>query len=144
MFDPIEKVLVYLIRNRDNISELLVFEHLDFPEAGIQVPAGTIKKGEGSEAAAMRELKEETGLATIKIEKFLGSFEYLHLHRNETHMRNVLLASTEDKSIPALWVHTIEGDGEDSELRIKCYWVPVSNAKSLLVVGQGDYLDLLE
>ena len=37
-----------------NRQWLLLFTHLDFPEAGIQVPAGTIKVGESPEEAVLR------------------------------------------------------------------------------------------
>jgi len=54
-----EKVLVYVTRG----EELLVLEHTaDYPDAGIQVPAGGVDPGESPEEAATRELFEETGL----------------------------------------------------------------------------------
>lgn len=54
-----EKVLVYVTRGED----LLVLEHTaDYPDAGVQVPAGGVDLGESPEAAATRELFEERGL----------------------------------------------------------------------------------
>ena len=38
----IKKVFAYIT----NQNRLLVFRHLDFPEAGIQVPAGTVMANE--------------------------------------------------------------------------------------------------
>lgn len=35
-------------------NSLLIFEHEDAPEAGIQVPAGSIEAGETPEEAALR------------------------------------------------------------------------------------------
>lgn len=56
-----EKVLVYVTRGTD----LLVLEHTaDYPDAGVQVPAGGVEPGESPEAAATRELFEETGIQT--------------------------------------------------------------------------------
>lgn len=52
------RVFTY-ITNRDH---LLVFDHVDFPEAGTQIPGGTIEPGELPESAAIREAREETGL----------------------------------------------------------------------------------
>ena len=52
------KVFAYII----NHHRLLVFSHPFFPEAGIQVPAGTIKVNERPEAAVLREAFEETSL----------------------------------------------------------------------------------
>ncbi|MEA3336062.1 MAG: FAD-dependent oxidoreductase [Chloroflexota bacterium] len=40
---------------------LLVFKHTNFPEACIQVPAGTLEPGETAEAGVLREAYEESG-----------------------------------------------------------------------------------
>lgn len=68
------KVLVYCVRD----DRLLVFRHVDYPweEVGVQVPAGSIRSNEKPEDAALRELSEETGLATFKIEEFIGTALY--------------------------------------------------------------------
>jgi 8-oxo-dGTP pyrophosphatase MutT (NUDIX family) len=55
--DYIDKVVAYVTYD----NQLLVFEQPDFPEAGIQVPGGTIEHGETGKAAASRETLEETG-----------------------------------------------------------------------------------
>lgn len=52
------KVLAYIT----NRQRLLVFSHLDIPEAGIQVPGGTLEDGESPEEGVLREAYEETGL----------------------------------------------------------------------------------
>jgi 8-oxo-dGTP diphosphatase len=54
----IEKVVTYITQK----DRLLVFRHTRFPEAGIQVPAGTVREGEDLLEAAYREAIEETGL----------------------------------------------------------------------------------
>ena len=55
-----------------NGSRLLLFTQPEAPEAGIQVPAGTIEPGENPQDAAMREAKEETGLTELRYEQFLA------------------------------------------------------------------------
>lgn len=50
--------------------ELLVFQH---PDAGIQLPAGTVEPGEAFETAALREVEEETGLSNSRLISKLGS-----------------------------------------------------------------------
>ena len=55
-----------------NGSRLLLFIQPEAPEAGIQVPAGTIEPGENLQDAVIREAKEETGLTELRCERFLA------------------------------------------------------------------------
>ena len=68
MTPVIHKVFAYIT----NGHRLLVFRHTDFPEAGIQVPAGTVKPNERLEIAVLREAYEETGLQGLTIRRYLG------------------------------------------------------------------------
>ena len=72
MNEIIQKVTAFIIRKRNSVKELLVFEH---PTAGTQIPAGTVEKGEDIESAVKRETYEETGLQLVEIEDYLGCFE---------------------------------------------------------------------
>ncbi len=67
----VDKVVVYITRG----DLLLVFTHPDFPEAGLQVPAGTVEVGEAPADAARREAHEETGLERLSGWTFLGERE---------------------------------------------------------------------
>ena len=62
-----QKVLVYIIRESARGREVLVFAHRDFPESGLQVPAGTVDPGEPIEAAAYRDVYEESGLTAAQV-----------------------------------------------------------------------------
>lgn len=62
------KAFAYITRG----NQLLVFEHPHEPQAGIQVPAGTLEPGETPEAGVLREAYEETNLSGLKIVRFLG------------------------------------------------------------------------
>src|SRR5690348_52483 len=66
---PIKKKAFAYITNG---PQLLVFSHPFEPEAGIQVPAGTVEEGEHPADAAMREAFEETGLHNLVLLTFLG------------------------------------------------------------------------
>ncbi|HEX9133526.1 MAG TPA: NUDIX domain-containing protein [Ktedonobacteraceae bacterium] len=66
-----DKVFAYITHRK----RLLVFIHPFAPEAGIQVPAGSIKANERTEAAVLREAFEETGLSDLIVDGFLGEHE---------------------------------------------------------------------
>jgi ADP-ribose pyrophosphatase YjhB (NUDIX family) len=53
-----QRAAAYLI---DPAGRLLVFDHLDAPSAGTQVPAGGVEPDELPEEAASRELRKESG-----------------------------------------------------------------------------------
>jgi 8-oxo-dGTP diphosphatase len=63
-----EKVVCYITYQ----GKLAVFRHVDVPEAGIQVPAGTVEPGEEPQAAALREANEESGLTDLAVVSLLG------------------------------------------------------------------------
>ena len=83
---PIMKRKVYAYITHG--SRLLVFRHVDFPEAGIQVPGGTVEPGEEWEAAALREA-EETGLRDLRLVRQLGerTFDLAVYGRDEVNLR---------------------------------------------------------
>jgi 8-oxo-dGTP pyrophosphatase MutT (NUDIX family) len=53
------KVTCFITRQRRQGQELLLINH---PNAGVQIPAGTVEPGEDLETAAIREAVEESGL----------------------------------------------------------------------------------
>jgi len=54
-------------------GRLLLFSHVDFPEAGLQVPGGSVECGENVYRAVMLEAREETGLSGMRLIQKLGS-----------------------------------------------------------------------
>ena len=66
----LEKVTAFVTRKTSTGGELLLFEH---PNAGIQIPAGTVEPGEKPERAVLREAAEETGLNDLILLADLGS-----------------------------------------------------------------------
>ena len=70
MRKTIEKITAFVTRTSPNGIDLLLFEH---PNAGIQIPAGTVNPGETPAEAATREVAEETGLNDITISQYLGA-----------------------------------------------------------------------
>lgn len=71
--ETLQKVTGFITRQRENdVTDLLVFQH---PTAGVQLPAGTVEAGESLEAAAFREVAEETGLTDVRLIRHLGAVE---------------------------------------------------------------------
>lgn len=63
--DPVlDKVTALVTRGRGAERDLLVFDH---PLAGVQLPSGTVERGEPLETAVRREVREETGLVDVTI-----------------------------------------------------------------------------
>ena len=82
------KLLCYIVRD----GQLLVFHHADYDleHVGVQVPAGSIRHGESSEDAALREAREETGLSQFSIARKLGETVYdITPYRYEIQHRDV-------------------------------------------------------
>src|SRR5690349_18913171 len=96
------KVLAYITHG----NRLLVFTHPFAPEAGVQVPAGTVEEGEELAAAVMREAWEETGLEGLRLVRYLG-----HVQRDlsdfgkaEVHDRYFYHLAYDDEP-PTTWRH---------------------------------------
>jgi len=134
-----QKVVVYVVKK----DKLLVFRHIDFSyeEVGIQVPAGSIKDGERPEAAALRELKEETGYDCFQIldPRPLGVEKYdMTPYRREIQERHFFLA-TPTADLPERWNSQEDHDGTLLPTRFECFWIPIT-AGHVLQAGQGALL----
>lgn len=63
------KVTAFVTRTGPGGVELLFFQH---PNAGVQLPAGTVEEGETVEQAVLREVFEETGLTQVRLVQQIG------------------------------------------------------------------------
>jgi 8-oxo-dGTP pyrophosphatase MutT (NUDIX family) len=80
-----EKITAFVFRN--DRTELLLFEHEDHT---IQLPAGTMEKGESPVEAGMREVFEETGIA---VDQVIGK-ETLDFSNNELGDDEIVIETT--------------------------------------------------
>ena len=142
--EAIAKVVVYLVHR----GHLLVFIHPDAPEAGLQVPAGSVEPGEHPSTAARRELEEETGIKAATLRP-LGTTRYdmSAQGRNEIHERSFFLAEPlEDEPIDRRWRHLETHDGVGDPDVFELYWLPLDtpDLASELAAGQGALLNEVE
>lgn len=143
MQKEVEKVIAYITRSFGSKTQVLVFEHCDIPEAGVQVPAGTVEKNESFERAVMREVREEAGLSSQGRAVLLGRFKWFREDRNELHLRNVFHVKFDDV-LKDEWLHQVSGNGEDNKMMFRFYWEDLEKAEAILAADQGLYLYLLK
>ena len=131
------KVVAYITAGR----RLLVFEHVRFPEAGVQVVQGTVEEGETPKDAVMREAEEETGLKGLTLISFLGCEEY-ELCRDGYHERQQRSFYHLGLKGPPVerWRHYEEHpSGGSASIEFEFYWVSL-NELPHLAARQDRYL----
>jgi 8-oxo-dGTP pyrophosphatase MutT (NUDIX family) len=119
------KVMAYITRQRGDRRQLLVFKHKHVPEAGVQVPAGTVKPGEALVNALIREVLEETGRNDFTLARKVGVFYFTHPETHNVHERHVYhLLAPNDTPDEWEWLETAGGELSDDEgYLFSFYWV---------------------
>lgn len=130
-----QKFLAYVLwRNR-----LLAFEHVDYPEVGLQVPGGTISFDETPEKACLREVREESGLE-VELVRLLGSYdEDMRPHKEELHRRHVFLLRPLVEPEES-WIHYEEHADGVGPIAFRFFWAALDGTDLGLAVGQGRLL----
>jgi len=126
-----QRVLAYVTRERNGVTELLVFDHRDDPRPGTQVPAGRLDRGETLEQGLLRELNEEAGILHARIVRELAQPAWPAKYENhafEVHIEEGGPADT--------WDHVVHGDGDDAGLVFRYRWEPVR--RDLLLFNRVD------
>lgn len=138
----VAKAICYVVRD----GELLVFRHRDYPDAGLQVPAGTLHRDEPPAVGALREAEEETGRTGFRIARALGSTDYEFrntapgFERHEIHERHFFLLEP-PPGLPGHWSHLAEEGNGDFWFEFS--WIPLDPAVAL-AADQHAYLARLE
>lgn len=139
----VDKAFAYVTRG----ERLLVFEHVAYPEAGLQVPAGTILPGERAATAAVREAREETGLQSFLLPVPLGVTEFdarpfgkLEIHRR--HFFHLALSG----DAPERWRHDERDatDGAHEPIAFELYWLTFAEAAARLIAEHGKLIPALQ
>lgn len=102
------RVYAYITRLHNAQLQVLVFDHVDAPEAGTQVPV-------------VREM---------------GVMEMAVPLRNELQERHFFHLTT-DRALPEEWVHVVSSGTEDAGMRFRYFWLDANQAASLLAGEQG-------
>jgi 8-oxo-dGTP diphosphatase len=138
-----EKVIAYITYG----DKLLVFSHPRHPEAGIQVPAGTVEEGESLEEAVLREAREETGLDGLRIQSYLGVREYDLSALNgvgvqRRHFFHLALCG----EAATRWRHyeKYPSDGSTEPIEFEFFWARFPGEVPELAGGQGELLHRLQ
>jgi 8-oxo-dGTP pyrophosphatase MutT (NUDIX family) len=125
------KVAAYITRG----DRLLVFRHRDNPEAGIQVPGGSVGPGEATADAALREAREETGLDALTLVAHLGQRTHDLPSRTglfTPHVRDYYHVRC-DQVTSEEWLawETDPSDGSPGPIPFVVYWVPLDSVPPL-------------
>ena len=133
-----KKVHAYVTREKEGAMQLLVFKHRDTPEAGIQVPGGTVDEGETLEAAILREVQEESGLRHLCIERFLADY-IIHVREKKEYEKRHFFHVTLLTDVKDSWEHIVSA-GEEDEGLVFCYeWIDIAKYPEL-AGKQGEFL----
>lgn len=136
------KAFAYITSGSASGHRLLVFSHPLSPEAGIQVPAGTMEDGETPEEAVLREAGEETGLSDLAIVRLLGrhTFDARPFGRDELHDRWFFHLACEAPT-PDRWMHNEDDpfDAPGESIPFELFWVSLPDG----VPDLGDHARFL-
>jgi len=137
-----ERVAAYITHG----DRLLVFDHTGFPEAGIQVPGGSVEPDEDLHEAVLRKAREETGLVDLQIRAYLGTREYDRARWGlvgtlRSHFYHLVAGG----ELPERWLHYEDtpSDGSPGPIEFEFYWVSLA-AVPELACRQGDLLHRLQ
>jgi len=138
--DRMHKVYAYITDG----NHLLVFDHLHFPEAGTQVPGGTLEPGEDPDAGVMREAREETGLDGLRMCARLGEVDRVFPELGQVHHRHYYHLIC-DSVPPERWCHDEmnPSDGSLAPITFVLYWVLLPDGVPELIAGMGEMLPSL-
>ncbi|MEK5037058.1 NUDIX hydrolase [Sporosarcina sp. FSL K6-3457] len=126
------KVLAYITQGEEAQRKLLVFEHKEHPDAGLQVPGGTIETNELLIDALYREIEEETGIPRdhLELKGKVNKTNYFPPNKDIFYERNIFhLAYMGEKT--SEWEHCVAGGGEDDGMIFCHRWVLINDLPKL-------------
>ena len=137
------KVLAYITKEEDDGREILVFEQKDNPDAGLQVPGGTIEEDELLIDALYREIEEETGIPRedLELKGKVNKTKYFPMNRDVVYERTIFHLSFIGNG-QTRWEHLVESTGKDDGMTFCHRWIPVKDLPEL-AGNQGQAIDFI-
>ena len=146
------KGFAYVTHGAAGRERLLIFSHPHAPEAGLQVPAGTLEEGESPEVGALREAHEETGLSELELVGFLGEQrrDMRDVGKTELHHRYFFHVRCTAKTPPERWRNyevypsdQVAAGAVTERPLFELFWVPLPDGVPPLVTDHARYLGVL-
>lgn len=131
------KVIAYIFRK--NASEVLVFDHRHYPEAGTQVVGGTVEDGEDIVLALHREIAEEAGL-DLDPAFFMKLGETTYHRRDIPEINHRYYYAIHGDDLAETWSHIVKSEGADDGMVFDFYWLTIDEARAILVGNFGELL----
>ncbi|HUQ83223.1 MAG TPA: NUDIX domain-containing protein [Gemmatimonadaceae bacterium] len=129
----IHKAAACVVRAAPHGPELLVFRH---PVAGVQIPKGSVERGEDPESAALRELAEESGISAARVLRKIGYHEVevgagpAETGPLELQAWHTFLVAADEK-LRDTWSHQVSGSEVEEGLVFEYFWVPIAEARRI-------------
>ncbi|MCO6381968.1 NUDIX domain-containing protein [Oceanicola sp. 502str15] len=119
---PTPKALAAVLRGPATARELLIFRH---PQTGDQLPKGTLEPGEAPEAAAIRELHEESGLS-LTAPRAIGTWHRPWEPGYAAPQLWHLFTFEAPPGLPETWDHAAEGSPAEAGLIFSYRWAALT------------------
>ena len=137
------KVLAYITRGQEKDLEILVFEQKDKPNAGWQVPGGTIESDELIIDALYREIEEETGITRqdLELRGKVNKTNYYPRNSDTVYERTIFQLAYNGDPLKE-WEHYVKGHGKDEGLKLCHRFIPINELPEL-AANQDQAIPLL-
>ncbi len=134
------KVYAYVTRG----PRLLVLRHAGAPEAGLQLPGGSLEEGEAPAVGALREATEETGLDGLRLVAHLGTVDFAAPSFGRLFRRHFYHLAC-DAETPERWQHeeADPSDGTPGPIPLEFFWVALPAGVPPMAPGHDAFLAAL-
>jgi 8-oxo-dGTP diphosphatase len=136
------KAFAYITSGTTSGTRLLLLAHPNQPEAGLQVPAGTMEAGETPEQAVLREAREETDLEHLILVELIGrqTYDARPWGGDELHDRWFFHLRCEQTTAER-WRTTEESPSDGGgPVAFELFWVPLDQTFPALIADHDRFI----